>query len=771
MIEIYRKGFRLDIPKDQVFTFKKSQNLNGVQERYAYSNNVSVEKTANIIKLLDLPELPTGKVNTLQNGYVVDVVLNGSIYLRSQKLKISKESRTKVDLYLLYSDASLVTSLKETYINNTTKELRYTKGIADFTFKSLFNLTDPPFQATAFVKTQSDVGYYVIEEMPQLINIQKLIRKIFEDADYSVYGDFFQDDNGINQFYVAPNAGIYQVYDNISEGFSPSFDVSLTAWQLLNQTLAYFNCYATFNDTDRNVIINQWSNLRNYKSNFKDYSKYYVDYQDYSFQSKLAKRNELTYSDSETTFNSFFTNNLSSEDKAVYLGSKFGSGSTKLFSDSEINDDETALELRQNGELGETSALRIYKLSEEYYNAVVYSNGLPNNLQARKAVSVSMRAIYNDYHKSFTAFILSPLIQNVIFKYDDILVNEFSLTDVFFIEQLASYWIPLEINFSTKKDEIKIRAMLIKERKAKSPILNNFNSVLLNFRQRVVFPKSYLLSMYPMPPNEYEWDEVIFKNYDPLKNRLFVNNILVPAESLPQAFNLSTLSENAIEIEANLPGETTADTFSDSLYIQAVDTEGGISNEAYINLVHTGIAELESNFIQNDVYIFSKTLATGQSYKETANVLSYISGSKPNINNTVISVVPVIDQGSVSTSAMNLISTIENYSNLKVKVNQFSIKVKTQNQGSGRARLVVRMYLIIGAQVIGIKDWTAADNSDTIYSDSGLNYDYNIAVPIGTKIRVVFFTSFKNEGGLFGGAAAIVEVSGLKVDISTIKTI
>src|SRR6187455_1630200 len=117
MIEIFRKGFRLDIPAEQVVTFKKSQNLNGVQGRYAYSNTVSVEKTANNIKLLELFDQPSSMASTLQNGYEVDVVLNGNIQMRNQTLTVQKNSKDKVDLYLLYADNALVVKLKEQFVN------------------------------------------------------------------------------------------------------------------------------------------------------------------------------------------------------------------------------------------------------------------------------------------------------------------------------------------------------------------------------------------------------------------------------------------------------------------------------------------------------------------------------------------------------------------------------------------------------------------------------------------------------------------------------
>jgi len=290
MIEIFRKGFRLDINPTQVITFKKSQNLNGIQDRYAYSNTISLDKTANNKKLLELFDLPTNKVASLMNGYTVDVVLNGSINLRNQTLKIQKETLEKIDTYLLYSDNALVVKLKEQYINAIVAGFLYKKDINEF-----FNKSEGVTSRTAFVETQENSGLYVIEEMPILIQLQELLKMVFVSNGYTVYGDFFVADNDVSEYYVAPNKGVYQIYET-GLGFAPTFDANLTAFDFLNQTLAFFNCYAEVDDTYRTLVVNKWTNLDGYKSNYVDYSKYFVNYSDYTFQSKLAKRNELTYS-------------------------------------------------------------------------------------------------------------------------------------------------------------------------------------------------------------------------------------------------------------------------------------------------------------------------------------------------------------------------------------------------------------------------------------------------------------------------------------------
>lgn len=756
MIEIFRKGFRLDINPTQVITFKKSQNLNGIQDRYAYSNTISLDKTANNKKLLELFDLPTNKVASLMNGYTVDVVLNGAIQLRNQTLKIQKETLDKIDTYLLYSDNALVVKLKEQYLNTISSEYLYKKTLGDFYSKQATIIS-----RTALVETQEKSGLYVIEEMPILIQLQDLIKKIFTSNNYSVFGDFFVANNDVSEYYVAPNQGLYQIYST-GEGFAPTFETTLNAFDFLSQTLAFFNCYAEVDDTYKTVVINKWTNLENYKNSYVDYSKYFVNYTDYTFQSKLAKRNEMTYADSGTLFNSFFPNNLSSEDKATYLSSAFGAGSLLTFDDSEVQDDLT-IPLRANGATGEASAVRIFKISASDITAKVYSGGVATNVVSRKAGSVSMQTVYSAFHKDYTDFILTPLVTNLVFRYDAILAATFSLTKVFFVEQLSSYWIPLEINFSTKKDQISIKAMLIKKRKVPSPTLNNFNSIFLDFKEKAVFPLDYLLSMYPMPPNQYPWDVVIFKSYDQEENTLFVNDTEVPANTLPQAFSIADLV--TIKLLANKATDTIPDTNTDSLYIQAIDTNGGVSNEAYINIKHTGVANLESNFSQLAEFAYTRRdFDNGQLY---VNLGTYYAGLRPNINDTITSV-GMVSSTAGTNAAFELVHTTQAYTNVKIVVNPFTLYLKTENVGIGKARAYFKVYVDFGTgSPVQLYDTSAANNETKTVVTPILKYTIP-SLASGKIIRVYAHYGFDNVRGSNSGSMAVTTtLNDFSVDIST----
>jgi hypothetical protein len=760
MIEIYRKGFRLDIPTEQIVTFKKSQNLNGIQERYSFSNTGTAPKTANNKKLLELFDLPTNKVKSLMNGFTVDVVLNGSIQLRNQTLTIQKETQESINWYLLYSDNALVVKLKEQYLNAITADLKYKKTLVDLSAQTLGS-----FARTLLVETQPASKLFVVEEMPILINLQKLIERIFVSNGYSVYGDFFRATNTVKDYYVAPNKGVYQIYSGAGEGFSPTFDETLDAFTFLSQTLAYFNCYADIDDTYKTVVISLWSNLGNYKSSYVDYSKYYVNYQDYSFQSKLAKRNELTYSDSGTTFNSFFSNNLSSQDKAAYLTSAFGTGGLNTFDDADVQDDGS-IAVRGNGAVGEVSAVRIFKAGPAPIGTKVYVGGVATPFLLNTAKPVSMRDVYTEFHKDYIDYILSPLIQYVIFRYDDILAASFSMTEVFFIEQLSSYWIPLELNFSTKKDQIVVKAMLVKKRKVEVPILNNFNSILLDFKERALFPLESLLSMYPIPPNKYPWDVVIFKRYVEDLNRLYVNDVLIPSNSLPQAFAIADLA--TIKIEANKPSDVTPDTNTASLYLEAVDANGGVSNEAYINIQHSGVASLESNFAQVDEFTYSRSGFDSGSLRVSPNV--YYQGAKPNLNNTVNQTEVVSTEGNVGDD-FNLIEGADTYSNVLVNIRPFTLRMDTDNNGLGRARATCQAVVVVDNTIYTLTERSVRNNDNVTFEIPALQ-KLIPSVTTGTKIKVFLFFDFDNTRGANAGSIDVsLWINNWAVDISTIKTI
>ena len=343
---------------------------------------------------------------------------------------------------------------------------------------------------------------------------------------------------------------------------------------------------------------------------------------------------------------------------------------------------------------------------------------------------------------------------------------DFSLTKVFFVEQLSSYWIPLEINFSNKKDLITVKAMLIKKRKVESPTLYNLNSVLLNFKEKALFPLTSLLAMYPIPPNKYPWDIIIFKSYNQDLNRLYVNDVLITAASLPQAFNIADLS--TIKFEANKVTDIVADKNSDSFYIQAIDTNGGVSNEAYINVVHTGVASLESNFKQAEEYRYARNKFDKGSIVVSPN--TYVLGLKPNLNTTIQQTeTKVIDASHIANDTFNLVEVTDNYTNVRIDTAAFPLYLRTRS--GGKARAIATIIVSDGVNTYNLYQVSSAGNAENTFSIPALTHTLP-NVPIGRKIRVYFhFLFYDTRGSILGNMDVELTINNWEVKISTSKTI
>ena len=75
MIKIIVDNEELDIDERSIVTFKKSQQLNGIQNQYSFSNNINLPKTAKNQRLLKINYLPNSKAKSMAVGYSCDVIL------------------------------------------------------------------------------------------------------------------------------------------------------------------------------------------------------------------------------------------------------------------------------------------------------------------------------------------------------------------------------------------------------------------------------------------------------------------------------------------------------------------------------------------------------------------------------------------------------------------------------------------------------------------------------------------------------------------------
>ena len=271
--------------------------------------------------------------------------------------------------------------------------------------------------------------------------------------------------------------------------------------------------------------------------------------------------------------------------------------------------------------------------------------------------------------------------------------------------------------------------------------------------------------MYPIPPNQYPWETVIFRSYDQNLNALYINDVLIPANTLPQSFDLSAIV--SMKIEANKPADTTPDTNTASLYLQAVDTNGGVSNQAYINIKHSGKAVLESNFIQNDPITYTRTnFNFGILF---INAVNYAVGPKPNLNSTVTSAAQIYNETAVNDD-FNLIVAGENYTDVKVEISAFTLYLKSKQKSPFSPVIRAKLIVFNGVSEIELYETSVSANE----GKTVLVPAHNLTIPnlsSGTKVRVYLKYLFNNNGPIGPLMDAETSVSGMAVNIKTTKII
>ena len=273
--------------------------------------------------------------------------------------------------------------------------------------------------------------------------------------------------------------------------------------------------------------------------------------------------------------------------------------------------------------------------------------------------------------------------------------------------------------------------------------------------------------MYPIPPNKYPWDIIIFKSYSQDYNKLFINDVLITAASLPQAFNIADLS--TIKFEANKATDIVADKNSDSFYIQAIDTNGGVSNEAYINVVHTGVASLESNFKQSEEYVYARNDFDRGDVLVSPN--TYVLGLKPNLNTTMHQTETKIMDSYIANDTFNLVEVTEDYTNVRIDIAAFPLYLRTKSGGIGKARAKATIKVSDGINTHDLYQVSSADNSENTFNIPALSYTFPY-VPVFGKLRVYFHFFFDNRRGSNSGSMDVeIKINNFEVKITTTKTI
>lgn len=595
MIKIILNNEALDIDPTTVVTFKKAQQLNGIQDLYSFSNNFNLKDSAKNRRLLGINYLPNSKAKSMTAGYEVDVILNGCIFLKKQKLKVQKEAKGAIPVYVIFSDNLLIAKAKNTLMNQLPLGF-YSKSLPNFL---AYNGEIDPFFRTGPISAQDKSGFVVVEEVPILLNIKELVLKIFTFLGYSYTGDILTDEN-IVKYYINSNVGTYG-----SDG-TPKFSSTLTVYDFLLYFLETFNGYIEVLDSSRSLGLFFWRNIENIKSQFVDYSDKFTGFTEYIFEGGLAKVNTLKYTDSPDYYNGFFNNNKSIIDKTEYLNSNFGAGDLRLFSDQSLNENGT-LPLRVTGEVTDPKTINVFRFEEALTQNAVYSEGVVSYHNLYKAFSPNILEIWQLFHKPYTDNIALPTIAQLDFRYDAIFLANFKMAEVFFIKQLSTYWLPMELNFTSKKEGVKVKCLMIEKTPVDSPIVFD-QSLSVDFYGDV-----FILDIFALysPVNVSPAATMTITAADLTKNNIYVNGVQILA--FPTSIDVSNIFEFKV---SNIEAENVLSN-SDIMF-QFVSEQGGVSRVGKINVAHNGRANFVSEFRsepetlysygQNDTDGFSRSL-------------------------------------------------------------------------------------------------------------------------------------------------------------------
>ena len=579
MIQILINNEALDIDTGAVVTFKKAQALNGIQSQYSFSNNFNLKNSSKNRRLLGINYLPNSKAKSMTAGYDCDIVLNGCIFLKRQKLKVQKETDTGIPVYVIFTDSFLVAKAKEVLMNQVNLGASYTKSLGNFLVGNAPSFTTV---RTAPISAQDQSGLIVVEEVPMLLNIKDLILKVFTQLGYAYSGDILTDIN-IDKYYTNSNVGIYGL-----DG-TPTFEATMTCYDFILDFLETFNGYIEVSDSSKSLGLYFWKNIENIKSQFVDYSSKFTKFEEYTFEGGLAKVNTVAYSDSPDFYNGFFNNNKSIVDKSTYLTSNFGAGNLRLFADQDLEEDGTLLP-RINGESTEPQTMNLFRFEDAATATPVYSNGFLTYHDMYKAFSPNILEIWQLFHQPYCANISLPTIAQLSFRYDALFLAGFKMSEVFFIKQLSTYWLPLELNFTTKKDGVKVKALMIEKTVVDSPVVFDQNLSVDFYGEVFILDIFALYAAYNVSPAA----TMLITAADLTKNDIYINGTQILA--FPTSIDVSLVFEIRVE---NIEAENIKS--NSDIKFKFISQEGGVSREATINVAHNGYANFLTAFRPADM--------------------------------------------------------------------------------------------------------------------------------------------------------------------------
>ena len=671
MIDIIINNEYLDMDASTLVTFKKSQQLNGLQDQYAFSNNFNLKNSSKNRRLLGINYLPNSKAKSMTAGYDVDVVLNGCIFLKRQKLKVQKETAKGIPVYLIFSDNLFAQKAQSTLLNQIDLGIApYPKTRGSFVSRN----TSPTTGRTAPVSAQDQSGLIVVQEIPIFVNLKDLVLRIFAQLGYVYIGDILTDEY-IGEYYISANVGEYGTMN------PPIFDETLTVWGFLQSFLKTFNGYIEVSDSSKAIGLFFWKNIETLKSQFKDYSSKFVDFTEYTFEGGLAKTNTLTYADSPSYYNSFFNNNKSILETAEYLSSDFGAGSLRLFDDQDVNEDGT-IDIRETGEKTDSQTINIFRFESTLSTIGCYSFGVKLHVSMYKAFSPNILEIWERYHQQYCKNIALPTTALLKFRYDAIFLANFKMNEVFFIRQLSTYWLPLELNFTTAKDKVAVKCLMIERTPADIPIVFDLN-VSIGFYEEIIIDNIDALysAQNTSPPQTF-----IVTDANLAKNDIFINGVQVLA--FPTSFDVSEVAEIRI---ANIDPVNRVDN-SDILFV-FISEQGGRSRVGKINVAHNGRANFVSEFRSEVGTLFSYGLQNYPVFWKHLNFSAKVT-TPINIPDTTAPSIGSVDTIPEMLTAFKVLQ-FSRASTVTAKLNVEYLEVYCSNRGGGaeaRTRVYFKIY-------------------------------------------------------------------------------
>lgn len=663
MIQIFINNEQLDLDAESLVTFKKSQQLNGIQEQFSYSNNFTLKNSSKNKRLLGINYLPNSKAKSMTTGYSVDVVLNGCIFLKRQTLKVQKENAETIPVYLIFTDSLFVAKAKTVLMQQINTEVNYSKSLATFRF---LNGPENVEARTAPISAQDSSGLVVVEESVILLNIKNLVLQVFTQLGYGINGDILTDED-LPAYYTSSNVGWYGV-----DG-TPQFDENLTAYDFIISFLKTFNGFIEVSDSSKTAGLYFWKNIEQRKAQFVDYSSKFVGFTEYAFNGGLARKNKIAYSDSPDFYNGFFDNNKSIVETSDYLNSDFGAGALRLFADQEVEDDGS-LPLRTVGEVTDPQTLNLFKFEASRSTVSVYFNGVKYVENMYKAVSPNILEIWQLFHQAYTKNIALPTLAQLKFRYDALMLAEFKMQEVFFIKQLATYWLPLELNFTTKKDEVKLKALMIERTPADVPIVFDQNLSVDFYGDVFILDVFALYAAHNVSPPQ----TIIISAADLSKNDIFIKGVQVL--SFPTSFDVSDSFELKV---SNIEPENVKS--NSDVNFQFISQEGGASRTAKINVAHNGRANFVSEFRSEPGTVYRYAVNDTQGIKRRLNYAAKIT-TPINIADTFapqIGDVPALGPFSPLPPTVFKVLEFDRASSVSVELTIGRLYIQCSNRGGG----------------------------------------------------------------------------------------